>query len=126
MAALFIAKGFAHSAIHSKYDLDLNAAQAKALKADIIANIAAMPEWGQTYADFWGLVAYHNIHTEKLAEAALAAGIFSPDSLYRDASPTVRDQLLVLLQDPTCEEPNKVMSKCRGPSSIFSKIPYLL
>ena len=56
----------------------------------------------EAYYDFWRLLAYHNISTAKIAEAAIRAGVFFPSELYRDADSNVRKQLISLLMEPDC------------------------
>jgi hypothetical protein len=60
-------------------------------------------------ADFLGLLAYQGVSTEKIAATALAAGVYYPCEMYRDASPETRQKLIALLMDPSCQEANHIL-----------------
>ncbi len=59
--------------------------------------------------DLLGLLAYRDISTEKIAEAAAQAGVYYPCEIYRDAAPEVRAKLIALLMQPHCPEANHIL-----------------
>jgi hypothetical protein len=61
------------------------------------------------YEDFFDLLAYQNISTEKIAAAAAKAGVHYPHAIYRDATPAVRETLIARLMDPECKEANDLL-----------------
>ena len=77
--------------------------------AEIIQNVKALPRERKYAAehdalgDFEALLAYRDINTAALAEAALASELFRPAMLYRDASPATREALIAALLEPDCE-----------------------
>lgn len=88
----------------------------------IIAQMAYVNDWDQQLrrgatpkeykefeANFFGLLAYHDISTAKIAEAALREGVYYPFELYRDAGPEVRKQLISLLKKPDCADGNEIL-----------------
>ncbi|EGO62800.1 hypothetical protein [Acetonema longum] len=76
---------------------------------DIVEHIETIGAFEKTYKDFNALLAYHNISTEKIAEAALAKGVFYPSAIYRNASTAVRDRLIDRLLRPDCKNANDLL-----------------
>lgn len=74
----------------------------KAMVDKIIAEIDGIDDWNDAYYDFKGLLAYQDINTAEIANAAFLKEIFSPPMLYRDASEEVQSQLIGLLLNPDC------------------------
>jgi hypothetical protein len=69
---------------------------------EIIDGIETIQEWDKAYKDFRGLLSCRDIDTEAIAEAAFAKKIYYPPTLYRDASASVRDAMIRLLEQPDC------------------------
>ncbi|MDR2527968.1 MAG: hypothetical protein LBD04_02975 [Synergistaceae bacterium] len=59
--------------------------------------------------EFFELLAYKDISTEKIAEAATRVGVYYPSELYRDAPPKAREKLLALLETPECKEASHIL-----------------
>lgn len=97
-----------------RYEAMSDADVAKAVQ-HIARNIHEVDEMAQAYRDFKALLAYHDINTAAIAQAACAAKVFFPPELYRDADDSVQQQLIALLQDPQCHSgrANAVLS-CLG------------
>ncbi|MDR3159087.1 MAG: hypothetical protein LBU11_08795 [Zoogloeaceae bacterium] len=62
------------------------------------------------FEDFFDLLAYRNISTEKIAAAAAKAGVHYPWAIYRNATPAVRETLIARLMDPKCKEANDLLN----------------
>jgi len=85
----------------------------------IIAEIVYIDYWVQKDSNpekckeceekFFGLLAYHDISTVKIAEAALREGVYYPFELYRDAEPEVRKQLIAQLMKPDCANSHAIL-----------------
>lgn len=79
------------------------------MEREVCSGIETIGAWEKVDEDFWGLLAYHGISTRNIAAAALAKDIFYPWSIYRDASPEVRDHLIELLMQPACPNANDLL-----------------
>ena len=75
----------------------------------IIKKIETIEKWEEVYKDFRGLLAYHDINTMKIANAAFQKNIFYPPTLYRNASEDVQDRLIEMLLKPNCKEANHIL-----------------
>lgn len=76
---------------------------------NIIEKIETIDKWEEVYDDFTGLLAYHNINTEKIADAAFQKKIFYPSNIYRNASEYIQDKLIELLLHDECKEADKIL-----------------
>ncbi len=88
----------------------LTGEQIAAMTENIIAKIETIEAYGEVYKDFIGLLAYQDINTEKIADAAFQNSIFYPSTLYRNASEEVQDGLIARLLKPDCKEANHLLS----------------
>ncbi|MDR2507809.1 MAG: hypothetical protein LBD67_07430 [Candidatus Accumulibacter sp.] len=61
------------------------------------------------YDDFFGLLAFRGISTEKIAEAAASAGVYWPCELYRNAAPSAREKLITALKKKDCQNANHIL-----------------
>jgi len=84
--------------------------------ADIVKRIEELPD-DRDYSsevdaivDFQMLLAYQDINTEKIAKAAYENKLYSPYSIYRNASPDVRDGLIAELLKPDCDEAGNIQA----------------
>ena len=77
---------------------------------EIAQRIETMEEWDTVFKDFCGLLAYRDINTEHIAEAAFAKGVFYPPFIYRNASRAVRDKMIEMLMEPESKHANNLLS----------------
>lgn len=77
---------------------------------NIIAKIETIDKWEEVYKDFSGLLAYQDIDTSKIADAAFQKKIFYPPTLYRNASDEIQDQLIALICTPDCANAGHILS----------------
>ncbi|HQF26180.1 MAG TPA: hypothetical protein PL065_22130, partial [Polyangiaceae bacterium] len=71
---------------------------------NIVANIETINQLEEIYQDFRRLLAYQDIDTEEIANAAFQKRIFNPPTLYRNASEEVQNKLIALLSASDCKE----------------------
>lgn len=76
---------------------------------NIINKIETIKEWKDVYKDFCNLLAYKDIDTTEIAEAAFKKEIFYPHTIYRNVSVNVRDKLIEMLLQPDCEEASNIL-----------------
>jgi hypothetical protein len=79
------------------------------LERTIHDDVSENDSWWEKYQDFISLLAYRDIDTSRVAEAAFGRGEYYPPQIYRDASPAIRDALIGLLDDPECKEANNIL-----------------
>lgn len=60
--------------------------------------------------DFLSLVAYRDINTKEIANAAFSENILYPPLIYKDASKEIEDQLIDRIVTPDCESAGDVLS----------------
>lgn len=77
---------------------------------NIIKNIDNIKNFGKEFDDFKALLAYHDINTQNIAQVAFDHKIYYPAELYRDASPSVQDGLLELLDQVSHPELNLILN----------------
>lgn len=77
---------------------------------NIIKNIDKIEDWDKEYKDFNALLAYHDINTERIAEAAFEQKIYYPAELYRNASDKVQEGLIALLNQNNCPDVNHILN----------------
>ncbi len=77
---------------------------------NIVANIETINQLEEIYQDFRRLLAYQDIDTEEIANAAFQKRIFNPPTLYRNASEEVQNKLIALLSAPDCKEANDILN----------------
>ncbi|MDL2233461.1 hypothetical protein LJC63_07775, partial [Ruminococcaceae bacterium OttesenSCG-928-L11] len=83
----------------------------------IVKNLEALDAENSTWreadaalGDFEMLLAYRDINTAAIAEAAFPKVVYTPAAIYRDAEPEVRDALIRELKKPDCEEAGNIQS----------------
>ena len=76
---------------------------------NIIEKIETIGKWEDVFDDFTGLLAYHDINTEKIADAAFQKKVFDPSSLYRNASAEIQNKLIELLLQNECKEASHIL-----------------
>lgn len=81
----------------------MTASDVEKTKEKIIKKIKTIGKWEEVYNDFTALLAYQDIDTEKIADAAFKNKIFQPANLYRNASENVQDKLIDMLLHPRCK-----------------------
>ncbi len=77
---------------------------------NIIAKIETIDKWEEVYKDFSGLLAYQDIDTTEIANAAFQKNIFYPPTLYRNASEEIQNKLIELILNPDCKDANHILS----------------
>ncbi|PID90106.1 MAG: hypothetical protein CSA97_04635 [Bacteroidetes bacterium] len=75
---------------------------------ELLASIERIQEAKELDA-FWALLAYRDINTARLAQAAYEKDIFWPGELYRDAPLEVVEGLIARLKNPKCKEANDIL-----------------
>ena len=100
-----------------KWCLALTCDELRAIILTMIENIKNLNMDVAKYSDKYDaigdmvmLLAYHNINTSDIAEAACDKRLYSFPLVYRDASSDIRDRLINELLDPTCEDPGDIQT----------------
>lgn len=76
---------------------------------NIIQNIEKVDKFEQEYEDFLNLLAYHDINTRRIADAAFEKKVFGVPTLYRDASEEVQGAMIQMLEQDECPEANLIL-----------------
>lgn len=95
--------------LREHYEL-MNKDQIDATMVNIIAKIETIDKWEDVYTDFSGLLAYQDIDTKEIANAAFQKNIFYPPTLYKNASEEIQNKLIELILKPDCKDANDILS----------------
>ena len=75
----------------------------------IIDEIETIKKWKEVYNDFCGLLAYRDINTKEIGDAAFQKNIFYPPTIYRNASSVLQDKLIEILLQSNCTDANHIL-----------------
>lgn len=84
--------------------------EVEVMRRTIISDIETVGDWKEVYQNFSGLLAYQDVNTKEIAEAAFQNNIFYPPTLYRDASQEIESALIEQLLMPDCKNANDLLS----------------